>query len=105
MIEKSEFRVLIKHYFLRGKTSSETKVKLDKYYSHSTPSYGMVQQWFNEVRCGRTGTKTIPSSGRPNEITRPEMINKTHDIVLYDPKVKVYRIASENTTIGWKSYG
>ena len=31
-IEKSEFRVLIKHYFLRGKTLSETKAKLDKYF-------------------------------------------------------------------------
>ena len=81
-MEKSEFRVLIKHYFLRRKTSSETKVKLDKYYSHSTPSYGMVQEWFNEVRCGRTGTETIPSPDDPNEITTPEMINKIHDIIL-----------------------
>ena len=92
-MEKSEFRILIKHYFLRGTASSETKVKVDKYYSDSDPSYGMVQKWFTEFRCGRTSTETIPSPGRPNEITIPEMINKIHDIVLNDPKVKVLEIA------------
>ena len=31
-MKKSEFRVLIKHYFFVAKTLSETKVKLDKYF-------------------------------------------------------------------------
>ena len=92
-MEKSEFRVLIKPYFLRSKTLSETKAKLDKYYSDSAPSYGMVQKWFTEFRSGRTSTETIPSPGGPNEITTPEMINKIHNIVLNDPKVKVREIA------------
>ena len=92
-MEKSEFRVLIKRYFLRGKTLSETMAKLDKYYTDSAPSYGVVQEWFTEFRCGRTSTETTPSPGRPNEITTPEMINKIHDIVLNDPKVKVRKIA------------
>ena len=38
-------------------------------------------------------TKTIPIPGRPNEITRPEIIDKIHDIVLNDAKVKVREIA------------
>ena len=76
---KSKFRVFIKHYFLRTKTLSETKAKLDKYYSKSAPSYGIVQKWFTEFRCGRTSTETIPSPGRPNEINKPKMINKIHD--------------------------
>ena len=77
---------MIKHYFLRGKTLSETKPKLDKYYSDFAPLYRMVQKWFTEFRCSRTSIKTILSPGRPNEITTPEMINKVHDIVLNDPK-------------------
>ena len=40
MVE-SEFRVLIKHYFLRVKTPSETKAKLDKYYLETALSYEM----------------------------------------------------------------
>ena len=46
IMEKSGFRVLIKHFFLRGKTLSETKAKLDEYYLDSAPSYKMVQKWF-----------------------------------------------------------
>ena len=71
---------------------SETKAKLDKYYSDSAPSYGMVQNLVFESRCGCTSLETITSPGRENEITTPEMINKMHDIVLNDPKVKVREI-------------
>ena len=53
----------------------------------------MVQNWFTEFRCGCTSTKTVPSLGRPNEITAPEMVNKIHGIVLNDPRVKVREIA------------
>ena len=96
-MEKSEFRMLIKHYFMRGKTLSETKAKLDEYYSDFAPSYGMIQKCFTEFRCGRTSAKTIPSPGRPNEITTPELISKIHDIVLNDPKEKVREIVSIST--------
>ena len=53
----------------------------------------MFQEWFNELRCARTSTKTMPSSSRLNEITKPEMTNKIHNIVLNDPKVIVREIA------------
>ena len=75
-MEKSKLRVLIKDYFLRGKTLSETNAKLDEYYSDSAPSYGMVQKWFIEFHCGCTSTETILSPGRSNEITTPELIKK-----------------------------
>ena len=53
----------------------------------------MVQKWCIEIRYSRTRTETIPSPDRPNEITTPEMINKNHDIVLNDLKVKVREMA------------
>ena len=61
--------------------------------NYSATSYGVVKQWLTKSRCGRTSTETIPSLDRPNEINTPEMINKTHDIFLNDPKVKVREIA------------
>ncbi|XP_055307456.1 histone-lysine N-methyltransferase SETMAR-like [Sitodiplosis mosellana] len=91
-MEKSEFRMLIKHYFLRGKTITETKTKLDKYYPDSFPSIGTIHKWFTEFKCGRTSTETIPSPGRPIEVTTPEMIGKIHDLVLDEPKIKVREI-------------
>lgn len=85
--------MLIKHYFLRKKTILETKTKLEKYYGDSSPSYGMIQKWFTEFRCGRTSTSDAPRSGRPKEVTTEEMINKIHDIVLNDRRVKVREIS------------
>uniref|UniRef100_T1H825 Mos1 transposase HTH domain-containing protein n=1 Tax=Rhodnius prolixus TaxID=13249 RepID=T1H825_RHOPR len=37
-MDEKEFRVLTKHYFMKGKTSQETKEKLDKHYGDSAPS-------------------------------------------------------------------
>lgn len=92
-MEKNEFRVLIKHYFLRKKTISETKSKLEKYYQNSSPSVGMIHKWFTEFRCGRTSTSDADRPGRPNEITTSDMVEKIHDIVLDDPKLKVRELA------------
>ena len=97
-MKKSEFRVLIKHYFLCRKSVSETKVKLDKYYSDFAQSYGIVQKWFIEFYYGRTSTETIPSPSRPNEIVTSKITNKIHDIILNDLKVKV-REKAEIVTI------
>ena len=41
-MEKSESRVIFKHYFLRGKSIKETEEKAAKYYKESAPSHGMV---------------------------------------------------------------
>ena len=35
----------------------------------------------------------MPSPGCPNQIITPEIINKIHDIVLNDPKVKMRELA------------
>ena len=70
-MEESEFRMLIEHYILRGKSSSKTKAKLNKYYSDSASSCGIVQKWISKFRYNRMSTETIPSPGRLNEITTP----------------------------------
>lgn len=92
-MDKSEFRVLIKKYFLRKKTIKETEEKLRKYYGDSAPSHGMVQKWFTEFCCGRTSTKDAERSGRPVEVTTDEIVNKIHDIVLEDRRMKIREIA------------
>ena len=76
--------MLIKHYFLRGKSIKETEEKLAKYHKESAPSYGMVHKWFTESRCGRISTRDAERSGRRKEVTSQEMTDKIHDIVLND---------------------
>lgn len=92
-MEKSEFRVLIKHYFLRGKTIKQTENKLKKYYGDSAPSHGMIHKWFTDFRCGRTATNDARRPGRPIEVTSEDIVNKIHDIVLADRRVKIRELA------------
>ena len=70
-MEKNEFRVLIKHYYLRGKTAKETKEKLDKYYGTSL-SNTTVKRWMQEFTFVRTST----SDERPSDATTTKMIKK-----------------------------
>lgn len=92
-MEKSEFRVVIKHYYLKKKTAKETKEKLDKHYGKSAPSDYMVKYWFAEFKRGRTNTSDEQRSGRPIEVTTPENIQKIHRMVLNDRKLKLREIA------------
>src|ERR1700712_1634247 len=92
-MEKSEFRVLIKHYFLRGKTIKETEDKLKKYYGESAPSHKMVQKWFTNFRCGQMTTEDAERPGPSFTVTTEEIVTKVHDIVLHDRRVKVREIA------------
>ena len=94
---KSEFRVFIKHYFLRGKSIKETEEKIPKYYKESAPSHGMVHNWLSEFRCGRDAERP----GRPKEVTSLEMIDKIHNIVLNDRRLKVREISETvNISVG-----
>ena len=72
-MEKSEFRVLIKHYFLRGKSIKETEEKLAKYYKKSAPSHCMVHKWFTEFHCNRISTSDAECRDCPKEVTSQEI--------------------------------
>ena len=97
-MEKRKFRVLIKHYFLRGISIKETEEKLVKYCKESAPSHGMVHKWFTKFRCGRISTSDAERPGHPKDVTSQEMIDKIHDIVLNDRRLKV-RESSETVNI------
>lgn len=92
-MDKTEFRVLIKHCFLMGKNTVQAKQWLDKCYGNSSPSRQMVEKWFADFKRGRTDTNDAERSGRPNSAVTPENMKKIHKIVLADRKVKLQEIA------------
>ena len=49
----------------------------------------MVKKWFTEFRCG---TADAERPGRPVEVSTPETIEKIHDMVLADRRLKVREI-------------
>ncbi|XP_033231999.1 uncharacterized protein LOC117182982 [Belonocnema kinseyi] len=62
--------------------------------SDSAPSIGTIHMWFTEFRCGRTSTVDAERSGRPKLVTTPEIVEKIHDMMLNDPKVKLREVAN-----------
>ena len=62
----------------------------------------MVEKWIGEFKRGRTSTNYALRSGRSKHVTTPEIIEKIHDIVLDDAKMKIRELA-EATGISIRS--
>ena len=76
--------MLINHYLLEGKSPYDTKEKFDKYYVESAPL----------IRTFNVSIRDAERSGRPVEATTPEIINKVHDTVMNNRRVKLHQIGS-----------
>ncbi|KAG5323337.1 GVQW3 protein, partial [Acromyrmex heyeri] len=71
-------------------TSYQTyKAELGNVRSTSAPAFATVYNWVNEFKRGRTSTCDAPRTGCPIETATPEIIDKVHDIVLTDRRVKM----------------
>ncbi|XP_058809464.1 protein GVQW3-like isoform X3 [Phymastichus coffea] len=51
-----------------------------------------VHNWANEFKRGRTLTADEHRSGRPVDVSTPEMINKIHNMMLNDRRIKLREI-------------
>lgn len=71
-MEKLEIRAVIKYQFLKGSKPQEIIDDFQKTLGESAPSNATVYNWYNEFRRGRTSIETIPSPGRPTEVTTRE---------------------------------
>lgn len=60
-------------------------------HGDSAPSISVVKKWFTEFRCGRS-TEDAERYGSPVEVSTAETIDKIHDMVLADRRLKVREI-------------
>ena len=89
-MEKSEFRVLIKHCFLM-----EKKYWLDKCYSDYSSSETTVKRWYDDFKCGCINTSDAECSGCPNSAVVLENSKKLSKFVLANPKMKLHEMAEK----------
>ena len=78
--------------YLKGLTPKEINAELDKVHGTSVPVSATVYNWVNEFKRGHTSTKDKHRSGRPVEVTTPEMMDKIHYMVLSDRRIKMRKI-------------
>ncbi|GBP58922.1 Histone-lysine N-methyltransferase SETMAR [Eumeta japonica] len=52
-----------------------------------------IRNFLPEFRCGRTSTSDAERSGRPKEVITPEIVDKIHEMILDDRRMKVRELA------------
>ncbi|XP_014471304.1 PREDICTED: uncharacterized protein LOC106742650 [Dinoponera quadriceps] len=93
-MDEREFRVLVKHYFMKDKSPEKTKEKLDKYYGKSAASIITVYKWFQTFQSGHMSTSDAEHFGRSFEVNALEIIDKINAMVMDNRRMKVREIAS-----------
>ena len=92
-VDLKQFRMLIYHCFLMKKNTVQAQQWLEKCYENSAPSKTTICRWYADFERGCTDTEGAERSGRPNEIFTPETIEKVHQIVFENRKLKLREIA------------
>ncbi|EZA55747.1 Histone-lysine N-methyltransferase SETMAR, partial [Ooceraea biroi] len=91
-MDKIGIRDVIQFFFLEGKTAKEIHERILLTLGDSCPSYETVRLWVNEFKRGRTSIEDAPRPGARKTAVTPEIIDKVHDMVLADRRVKVRKL-------------
>ncbi|XP_023224988.1 putative uncharacterized protein FLJ37770, partial [Centruroides sculpturatus] len=86
-------RAVIKYLTKKGLTPSHIKADMDEVLGESAPSYTTVKKWTALFKSGRESVKHDPRSGRPSTAVTEENIDKVHNLVLADRRLKTREIA------------
>ncbi|GBM23467.1 hypothetical protein AVEN_181582-1 [Araneus ventricosus] len=78
--------------FVIGLKPKEIKPEWGEVHGTSAPAFATVYNWLNEFKRGHTSTNDGNLSGRPEEVTSSEKIDKIHDMVLSHRRIKVREI-------------
>ena len=99
-MEKNEFRAVIKHLHMKDLTPKKIKTELNNVHCTSVPAFATVYNWVNEFKRGCTFTCDASCSGCPIKAVTPEIIDKVHDIILTDRRVKVRELEATSISHG-----
>ena len=92
IIDKTEYRAVIKFFVKGGLTPNEIHLKFIKVYGDSSSSFSTIKKWAAEFKRGRTTLEDDPREGRSQSATTPEIIEQVYDMVLDDRRMKLLRL-------------
>lgn len=93
-MEVEQFRVLIKHCSLMGKTVMETIRWLQKCYTGCAPSISTVRRWVTRLKNGDLSLREEPRrTGGPKFAVTQENVKNVLKIVRANRKIKISEIA------------
>ena len=71
-------------FLLQGKAPKEIHAILTETLGERAPSYATVKNWIVQFKHGKFSTCDAPRPGRPKTVTTPEIIDKTHELIMVD---------------------
>jgi transposase len=71
-------RYVIQNFHLKGLSPTNIKHELDSTLGESAPSFITIKYWVAEFKRGRSSCQDEHRSGRPKDVTTPEMVKKIH---------------------------
>jgi histone-lysine N-methyltransferase SETMAR len=92
-MEEIGYRYVFQYFHLKGLSPTNIKAELDSTLGESAPSFTTIKYWVAEFKRGRTSCQDEHRSGRPMEVTTPEMVKKIHKMILDDRRLKVRELA------------
>ena len=88
-------RAVIKFFFLKGLSATETKNELDSVLGHSSPSFSCVSFWHSEFKRGRKHTQDEARSGRPETARVAENVEKIRKEVEENSRISTRVLAKD----------
>lgn len=93
-MEFSELRAVIKYLRIKGLPRKAVHEELVTTLGEDAPSYSMVKKWYAEFAHGRTSTEDAARSGRPADVTTPEMVDKVLSLILSDRRLTIRHVST-----------
>lgn len=92
---KHEQRAVIKFLTKEGCKATEIHNRMCNVMGKDAPNFSTVCRWSLQFKRGRESLDDDPRSGRPSEVTRPEVIAAIERRILADRRVKVSELSLE----------
>ena len=86
-MEKIGHRYMIQYFYLKGLSPTNIKAELDSTLGESAPSFSTIKYWVAEFKQGCTSCQDEHRSGRLNEVTTAEMVNKNSVVRMFQSSV------------------
>ncbi|KAJ4438639.1 hypothetical protein ANN_14586 [Periplaneta americana] len=89
--KKGHYRHLMLFYYRKGKTASQTKIKICAVYGEDAVSNRVYQKWFSRFKIGNVSLKDKPRIGRPVVAD----VDKIKDYISSNPRTTTREMAQE----------
>ena len=107
-MDKASERAVIQYLWQKGMSPQEIHEDMVQTLRGDSPSYAIVKRWWAEFNRGKTSVEDEARPARPTTATFTEMVQKIHDVVLDDRRVRKRHIAnilgiSQESSFGFDS--